>query len=93
MTGKTQTIVTVGASEALDLAFRAVIEPGDGSCLRAVPMFRICRGRLCGQGGGAHRKQRNATVLRLQPQALEAAVTPKTKAIILPYPNTRRARL
>ena len=44
MTGKTQTIVTVGASEALDLAFRAVIEPGDGF----VPAPSLCFGVYAG---------------------------------------------
>ena len=80
-------IITVGVSEALDLALRAILEPGDEvvyhepcyvsyrpsiTMAHAVPVVVVTR------------EEDN---FALSPDALEAAITPRTKALLLNYPN------
>ena len=84
---KTQTIVTVGASEALDLAFRAVIEPGDEVLVPAPSYVSYMPGVAFAGGVAVPIETKECDGFTVTAQALEAAVTPKTKAIILPYPN------
>lgn len=84
---KTQTIVTVGASEALDLAFRAVIETGDEILVPAPSYVSYMPGvAFCG-GVAVPVETKECDNFTVTPDALRAAITPKTKAIILPYPN------
>lgn len=80
-------IVTVGASEGIDLAMRAVCEPGD-KILVPDPGYvsYVPAVQLSGAVPVPVRcVQENGFIFT--PEALEAAVTPKTKALILPYPN------
>ncbi len=80
-------IVTVGASEGIDLAMRAVCEPGD-EILVPDPGYvsYVPAVQLSGAVPVPVRcVQENGFIFT--PEALEAAVTPKTKALILPYPN------
>ena len=82
-----ETVVTVGGSEAIDLAIRAVVEPGD-EVIIPTPTF-VCYEpivRLCG-GVPVIVKTTPATRFKLTPEALAAAITPKTKMLVLPYPN------
>ncbi|MDO4744050.1 MAG: aminotransferase class I/II-fold pyridoxal phosphate-dependent enzyme [Clostridia bacterium] len=83
----TQTIVTVGGSEAIDLLFRAVIEPGD-EVLVPEPSF-VCYKPLTSLAGGTAvpltTKAENN--FKITPDELRAAITPKTKVLVLPYPN------
>ncbi|MBO5649538.1 MAG: aminotransferase class I/II-fold pyridoxal phosphate-dependent enzyme [Clostridia bacterium] len=80
-------IVTVGGSEAIDIALRALIDPGD-EVIVPTPSF-VCYGPLTALAGGTpvylptYEKDR----FRLTADALRAAITPKTKALILPFPN------
>ena len=80
-------IVTVGGSEAIDLCLRTLINPGD-EVLIPQPSF-VCYEPLTLMAGGTpviiETKVENR--FRLTPEALEAAITPKTKLLILPYPN------
>ena len=82
-----QITVTVGGSEAIDLAFRAVLEPGD-EVLIPEPSF-VCYRPLTQLAGGVPvpivTKAENH--FRLTPEELRAAITPKTKFLVLPYPN------
>ena len=82
-----QITVTVGGSEAIDLAFRAVLEPGD-EVLIPEPSF-VCYRPLTQLAGGVPvpivTKAENH--FRLTPEELKAAITPKTKFLVLPYPN------
>lgn len=84
---KTQTIVTVGASEALDLAFRSVIEPGDEILVPAPSYVSYMPGVTFAGGVAVPIETKECDNFTVTPEALKAAVTPKTKAIILPYPN------
>lgn len=82
-----QVVVTVGGSEAIDLFLRSVIEPGD-EVLVCEPSF-VCYKPLVEFAGGRavviETKAENE--FRLTAEELKAAITPKTKALVLPFPN------
>ena len=80
-------IVTVGGSEAIDLAMRAVINPGDEVIIPS-PCF-VCYepiAKLCG-GVPVTVTTEEKDAFRLTPEKLRAAITPKTKLLVLPFPN------
>ena len=81
-----QIIVTVGGSEAIDLAVRALVNPGD-EVIIPTPSF-VCYGPIttlaCGVPIYIETKHENE--FRLTAEELRAAITPKTKALMLPYP-------
>ena len=82
-----QTIVTVGASEAIDLALRATCEDGD-EILVPEPSYVSYSPIVTLAGGIPVPLQCTAkNDFILTPEILEKAITPKTKALILPYPN------
>ncbi len=82
-----QILVTVGGSEAIDLALRVLVDPGD-EVIVPVPSF-VCYGPLAEMSGGVPRyltlKAENE--FRLTPDELRAAITPKTKVLVLPFPS------
>ena len=82
-----QILVTVGGSEGLDLAFRCLLEPGDEVVI-PTPSF-VCYGPLVSMMHGVpilvETKAEND--FRLTPNQLRAAITPRTKAVVLPFPN------
>lgn len=82
-----QVVVTVGGSEAIDLFIRSVIEPGD-EVLIPDPSF-VCYSPITALAGGVPvpvvTKAENA--FRLTADDLKAAITPKTKVLVLPFPN------
>ena len=82
-----QILVTVGGSEAIDLALRVLINPGD-EVIVPVPSF-VCYGPLAEMAGGVTKyltlKAENQ--FRLTPEDLKAAITPKTKVLVLPFPS------
>jgi aminotransferase len=82
-----QTLVTVGASEAIDLCLRAICEPGD-EILVPQPCYVSYAPSVSLSGGvpvGVNCVADNDFILT--PEQLEGAITPKTKALILAYPN------
>lgn len=82
-----RTIVTVGASEAIDLALRAVCNPGD-EILVPEPSYVSYAPAVTLAGGVPVPVKCSAdNAFILTPEVLESAVTPKTKALILAYPN------
>ncbi len=80
-------IVTVGGSEAIDLAMRALINPGD-EVIVPQPSF-VCYGPIASLAGGVPviLETKEEDSFKLTPAALKAALTPKTKLLVLPYPN------
>ena len=79
--------VTVGGSEAIDLAIRATVEPGD-EVIIPEPSF-VCYEpitRLCG-GIPVPVTTLPENDFKLTADQLKAAITPKTKLLVLPYPN------
>ena len=80
-------LVTVGGSEAIDLAIRAVVRPGD-EVIIPEPCF-VCYEPITQLTGGVpvHIATRAEDQFRLTADQLRAAITPKTKLLIVPYPN------
>ncbi len=80
-------IVTVGASEAIDVCIRAFVAPGD-EVLIPEPSF-VCYKPCAELSGGVpvavETTQENG--FKLLPEVLEKYITPKSKLLILPYPN------
>ena len=84
---KKQVVVTVGGSEAIDLTVRTLIDPGD-EVIIPTPSF-VCYEPVVILAGGKP-VLINTSVqdrFRLRAQDVKNAITPKTKMIILPYPN------
>ena len=83
---KREIIVTVGGSEAIDLAVRAVVNPGD-EVIVPVPSF-VCYGPIVSLASGVPVElvTQEKDSFRLTAEALQAAITPKTKMLILPFP-------
>ena len=82
-----EVIVTIGGSEAIDLAIRSVVEPGD-EVLIVEPAY-VCyvpMTELCG-GVPVVIPTRVEDKFKLTPELLKKYITPKTKMLILPYPN------
>lgn len=85
--GENEIIVTVGASEAIDLALRATVET-DGEVLIPDPSYVSYAPCVTLAGGvPVPVKCRAEESFALTPRALERAITPRTRAVILPYPN------
>lgn len=79
-------LVTVGGSEAIDGAIRAIVAPGD-EVIIPQPSY-VCYEPITTLAGGVpviiETKAENE--FRITPEELKAAITPKTKALIMPYP-------
>ena len=80
-------LVTVGGSEGIDMAIRALVESGD-EVLICEPSF-VCYKPIAEVSGGkavalTTREEEN---FKLTAQSLENAINDKTKLLILPYPN------
>jgi aminotransferase len=80
-------IVTVGGSEAIDIAIRAVLEPGD-EIIIPTPSF-VCYSPIATMTGAKPvvLETKAEDKFKINPEALKAAITPKTKMLVLPYPN------
>ena len=80
-------LVTVGGSEAIDLAIRALVKPGD-EVIIPEPCF-VCYEPITQLVGGVpiHIATRAEDEFRLTAEQLRAAITPRTKLLIFPYPN------
>ena len=80
-------VVTVGASEGIDLALRALVGPGDEVSIPE-PSFVAYKG--CTTFTGATPvtiELKEEDEFRLKPEQLEKALTDRTKVVILPFPN------
>lgn len=81
-----ETVVTIGASEAIDIAFRTILEEGTEVILPAPvypgyePIIRLC-------GAKPVFVDVRKTDFRLTAKALEEAITDKTRCVVLPYPS------
>lgn len=84
---KKEVIITVGGSEAIDLGVRALVEPGD-EVIIPIPAF-VCYGPIVelAHGVPVYIETKPEDEFKLTPEALKAAITPKTKLLILPFPN------
>lgn len=82
-----EVLVTVGGSEAIDLTIRALVKPGD-EVIIPEPCF-VCYEPITSLTGGVpvHIATKAEDDFRLRADQLRAAITPRTKLLILPYPN------
>ena len=81
-----QIVVTVGGSEGIDLTLRCLLNPGD-EVIIPTPSF-VCYGPLTEMAGGVPKylELKVENKFRLTPEELRAAITPKTKVLVLPFP-------
>jgi aminotransferase len=82
----TEILVTVGASEAVDLALRATCDPGDEVVLHEPSYVAYAPAVIFAGGTVRHVSTRLEDDFALDPAAVEAAITPRTKALFLGYP-------
>lgn len=84
---KSEVLITVGGSEAIDICIRSLIKPGD-EVIIPQPCF-VCYEPLVTLAGGTPViiNTKAEDKFRLTPQQLKKAITPRTKLLILPYPN------
>lgn len=84
---KSEVLVTVGGSEGIDMALRTILSAGD-EVLIVEPSF-VCYKPIVEVCGGVAvplvTKQENE--FKLTPEELKNAITDKTKALVLPFPN------
>ena len=83
----TQMIVTVGGSEAIDMTMRALLNPGD-EVIIPVPSF-VCYAPLAQMTGAKAvlAETRVEDEFKLTPELLKSCLTPKTKLVVVPFPN------
>ena len=80
-------IVTCGGSEAIDIALRATINPGD-EVIILEPNYVCYEPDILLAGGIPIKIQlKNENEFRLTPEELESVITPKTKILLINYPN------
>ena len=84
---KDEIIVTVGASEAIDVALRAVLDDGDEVLIPepCYVSYSPCV-ELCG-GVATKIPLNDENGFKITPEVLQSVITPKTKILIFPYPN------
>ena len=82
-----EVLVTVGGSEAIDMCIRTLVQAGD-EVIIPEPCF-VCYEPITTLSGGVpvHVACRQEDEFRLRADALKAAITPKTKLLIMPFPN------
>ena len=82
-----ETLVTVGGSEAIDVAIRTLVNPGD-EVIVPTPSF-VCYEPIARMAGAKvvtlATKAENG--FKLTPEELRSAITEKTKLLVLPFPN------
>ena len=82
-----EVLVTVGGSEAIDVAVRSLVNPGD-EVIVPMPSF-VCYEPIVRMAGAKaviiNTKAENG--FKLTPEELRSAITDKTKMLVLPYPN------
>ena len=80
-------IITIGASEAIDLTLRAVMDDGDEILIPdpSYVSYAPCVYLAGGKSVAVPCKKENN--FAITPEDLESVITPKTKALIFPYPN------
>lgn len=84
---KHEIVLTVGGSEAIDIALRAVLNPGDEVVFPQPCFVSYEPCILLSDGVPVPISLSAETEFRLTPEQLEAAITPKTKALLISFPN------
>ena len=82
-----EVLVTVGGSEAIDLACRAMLNPGEEVIVPEPSYVSYVPCVVMAGGKPVILNLKAEDEFRLKPDDLEAAITPKTKILIMPFPN------
>ncbi|MCI7107303.1 MAG: aminotransferase class I/II-fold pyridoxal phosphate-dependent enzyme [Lachnospiraceae bacterium] len=80
-------LVTVGGSEAIDIAMRAMLDPGDEVLIPQPSYVSYVPCCVLANGTPVIIELKSENNFRLTAEELEAAITPKTKLLVLPFPN------
>lgn len=80
-------LVTVGGSEAIDIAMRAMLDPGDEVLIPQPSYVSYLPCAILANGIPVIIELKEQNEFRLTKEDLEAAITPKTKLLVLPFPN------
>ena len=80
-------IVTVGGSEGIDIAFRAMLDPGDEVLIPQPCYVSYLPCAVLANGVPVVIPLKQENEFKLTAEELEAAITPKTKLLVLPFPN------
>lgn len=83
----TEIMVTVGGSEAIDIAMRAMLDPGDEVLIPQPSYVSYVPCAVLANGVPVVIELQAENEFRLTAEELEAAITPKTKLLVLPFPN------
>jgi aminotransferase len=83
----TEILITVGGSEGIDNALRAMLDPGDEVLIPQPSYVSYEPCTILAGGVPVIIELQEKNQFRLTPEELEAAITPKTKILVLPYPN------
>lgn len=80
-------IVTIGGSEAIDIAMRAILDPGD-EVIIPVPSF-VCYGPIATMAGAMpiYLQTYEKDKFKITAAALRSVITDKTKLLVVPFPN------
>ncbi|MCR5639911.1 MAG: aminotransferase class I/II-fold pyridoxal phosphate-dependent enzyme [Lachnospiraceae bacterium] len=84
---KTEMMITVGGSEAIDVALRAMLDPGDEVLIPQPSYVSYLPCTILAGGTPVVIDLKEENEFRLTAEELEAAITDKTKILILPFPN------
>ncbi len=82
-----EVLVTVGGSEAIDLCMSALIDDGDEVLLPEPLFVSYAPLAIAQRGVPVVIETKEEDSFKLTPQALKAAITPKTKLLVFSYPN------
>ena len=82
-----ETLVTVGGSEAIDLAFRAMLNPGDEVIIPQPSYVSYLPCAVLADATPVLVNLKEENEFRLTPEELLSAITPKTKILVFPFPN------
>ena len=84
---KNEVLVTVGGSEAIDMMFRAMLDPGDEVLIPQPSYVSYLPCAVMADGVPVVIPLKNENQFKLTAEELEAAITPKTKILVMPFPN------
>ena len=82
-----EVLITVGGSEAIDLMFRAMINEGDEVLIPQPSYVSYEPCAVLADAVPVVIDLKNENQFRLKPEELEAAITPRSKILVLPFPN------
>ena len=83
----TETLVTVGGSEAIDMALRVMLDPGDEVLVPQPSYVSYVPCAIMAGGTPVPVELEEKDEFRLTPEKLLEKITPKTKVLVLPFPN------